>query len=248
MMNKTITQFSTHISTHASLSLGLLLSSLSLNAVAGGMNDDPILGKMMIGQFEKRLTDGADPVVLKAQGWLGKDLHKLWIKADIERVEGKNEELEFQALYSRAISPYWDFQAGWRHDARPEPSRDWLTLGFQGLSPYWFEIDTAIFIGKDSQVSARLEAEYEILFTQKLILTPEIEINAYSKDDPALAIGSGLSDLEFGLRLRYEIQRELAPYIGVNWTEQLGQTANIAKANGEDISDVQLVIGIRAWF
>ena len=226
----------------------LLASSLSLSVSAAGTNDDPLLAKVMIGQLETRSTDGPDPIVLEAQAWIGRDLNKLWIKADVERVSGETEEAELQFLYSRAIYPYWDFQVGLRHDSRPTPNRDWLAIGFQGLAPYFYEIDAAVFIGEGGQTAFRLEAEYEILFTQKLILTPEIEVNFYGKDDPVLDIGSGLADIELGLRLRYEIKREFAPYIGINWTKKYGDTADFVGASGEDTSDVQLVAGIRVWF
>jgi len=212
------------------------------------MEDDPLIGKVMIGQFEKRLTDGSDPTVLEAQGWLGKDLHKFWVKIDAERVGGETEEAEIQALYSRAIAPYWDFQAGWRHDSQPGPGRDWAVFGVQGLAPYFFEVDAAAFIGENGQTAVRLEAEYEMLFTQRLILTPDIKVNVYGKDDIATGAGSGLSDLELGLRLRYEIRREFAPYVGINWTNKYGDTADFARAAGENTSDTQFVVGVRAWF
>lgn len=220
----------------------------SANSMAGGRSDDPLLGKVMIGQFEVRDADGSDPIVLEAQAWLGKDLHKFWAKADVERVGSETEEAELQFLYSRAVAPYWDLQVGLRHDSRPKPNRDWLAVGVQGLSPYFFEIDTAAFIGEDSRTALRLEAEYEMLFTQKLILTPEVEFNFYGKDDPELGIGSGLSNAEVGLRLRYEIRREFAPYIGINWTKLFSGTADFARDEGEKTSDTQIVAGIRAWF
>ena len=191
---------------------------------------------------------GSDPIVLEAQGWVGKDLNKLWVKVDVENVSGKTGEAELQFLYSKAIAPYWDVQVGWRHDKMPTPNRDWFAVGFQGLAPYFFEIDAAAFIGNNGQTALRLEAEYEIMLTQKLILTPEVEINAYSKDDEATGVGSGLSDIELGLRLRYEIRREFAPYIGVNWNKTYGDTANFSRDEGEDVSDTQFVVGIRAWF
>jgi len=228
--------------------IAFLTYGISFSVAAGGMDDDPLIGKVMIGQLETRSTDGANPLVLEAQGWIGKDLQKLWIKADVEQVDGEIEEAELQLLYSKAITPYWDLQAGWRHDAKPTPSRDWLAVGLMGLSPYWFEVDAAFFLGKDGRTAVRLEAEYEVLFTQKLILTPEIEVNVHGKNDVAVGIGSGLSDMELGLRLRYEIKREFAPYVGINWTGKFGQTADLAKGAGEDTSDVQLVIGLRAWF
>jgi copper resistance protein B len=153
-----------------------------------------------------------------------------------------------QALYSRAIAPYWDLQLGLRHDFQPSPSRSWGVIGIQGIAPYFFEVDTALFIGESGQTALRVEAEYELLFTQKLILTPEVELNFYGQDDKDLNIGSGLSDLEAGLRLRYEIRREFAPYIGVNWNKSFGNTADFASAEGEDTDDVQWVVGLRAWF
>ncbi|MDF1829605.1 copper resistance protein B [Cycloclasticus pugetii] len=229
------------------LFLIICISLVSMASHSMG-RDDPLLTKVMVGQFELRNTEGSDPVVLEAQGWVGKDLNKLWVKVDVENVSGKTDEAELQFLYSKAIAPYWDVQVGWRHDKMPTPNRDWFAVGFQGLAPYFFEIDAAAFIGNNGQTALRLEAEYEIMLTQKLILTPEVEINAYSKDDEATGVGSGLSDIELGLRLRYEIRREFAPYIGVNWNKTYGDTANFSRDEGEDVSDTQFVVGIRAWF
>ena len=215
---------------------------------SAGAVDDPLLSMVMIDQLETRNTDGPDPLVLDGQLWIGKDLNKLWIKAEIERVDGETEEAELQALYSRAITPFWDMQLGWRHDFHPKPERDWLALGVQGLAPYFFEVDAVVFIGEGGRSAIRFEAEYEFMFTQRLVLSPEIEINLHGKDDPAVGVGSGLSDIELGLRLRYEIRREFAPYIGINWSRKLGQTADFAKTAGDDITDTQIVAGIKFWF
>jgi len=226
-----------------------LTSVLIVNSVyAGGMQDDPVISKFMINQFETRQTSGDDPLVLEGQGWIGKDLNKFWFKLDAEQVKSETEELELQALYSRAIAPFWDFQVGLRSDINPKPSRDWLVVGFQGLAPYFYEIDSALFIGDSGRVGLRLQAEYEILFTQKWILTPEIEVNLHSKDDAKVGIGSGLSDSQIGLRLRYEFKREFAPYIGINWNNKFGKTATFAKESGSKSNDSQLVLGVRAWF
>jgi len=222
----------------------LMLPSLAMAATA----DDPLLSMVLIDQLEIRSTDGPDPFVLDGQLWIGKDLNKLWIKTEVERVDGETEEAELQALYSRAIAPYWDAQIGWRRDFRPKPERDWLAIGVQGLAPYFFEVDAALFIGESGRSAARLEAEYEFMFSQRLILSPEIEVNFYGKDDPAIGIGSGLSDIELGLRLRYEIRREFAPYVGINWSRKYGQTADYAKTAGNDIKDTQIVAGVRIWF
>lgn len=218
---------------------------LSTSLYAGGMEDDPVITKVMIDQLEKRMTDGDDPLIFEGQAWIGKDLNKFVIKADAEQVNGTTEELELQALYSKAIAPYWDFQVGMRQDIKPAPDRSWFVIGFQGLAPYWFEVDTALFIGESDQVGLRFSAEYELLFTQRLILTPEIEVNFHSKDDALTGVGSGLSDSRLGLRLRYEIKREIAPYIGINWDKKYGSTATMTTGK---VSDTQVVVGIRSWF
>ncbi|MGB5451301.1 MAG: copper resistance protein B [Sedimenticolaceae bacterium] len=227
---------------------GLAMVLLMPGLVAAASKDDPILTKVLIDQLEMRVTDGPNPWVLDAQAWIGRDLNKLWFKTEVEVVDGNTEEAEIQALYSRAIAPYWDLQAGWRRDIRPTPSRDWFAIGVEGLAPYWFEVDAAAFVGEGGQLAGRLKAEYEWMFTQKWILSPEVEMNLYSKNDEAAGIGAGLSDMELGLRLRYEVRREFAPYIGVNWTGKFGNTADFARDEGEDTSDFQFVAGIRAWF
>ncbi len=232
--------------------IGKLLLALTLPAVAplfgGEMEDDPTLFAIFADQFEWRVAEDDDLLVWDAQGWIGKDLNKFWWKTDGEMEGGNVDDAELQFLFSHSIAAYWEVQAGWRTDVEPNPHRDWAVIGIQGLAPYFFEVDAALFIGSSGRMAARLEAQYEILFTQQLILTPELEINAYSEDDPALRIGSGLADTELGLRLRYEIRREFAPYIGINWEKKFGSTANYARDDGLSTSDFQLVVGLRAWF
>jgi copper resistance protein B len=170
------------------------------------------------------------------------------IKVDAEQVKNDLEELELQARYSRAISPYWDFQVGVRQDQKPKPVRNWLAIGFSGLAPYFFEVDSTLFVGESNRLGFRLKAEYEAMLTQRWVLSPEMELNLYSKDDAATGVGSGLSNTRFGLRLRYEIRREFAPYIGVTWNKLYGNTADFAKAAGGSVESSQIVAGIRAWF
>jgi copper resistance protein B len=212
------------------------------------MEDDPLTSRVTIDKLELRSTSGPDPIVLDVGAWIGYDLHKLLAKAEIEHVDGGTEEAELQLLYSRAVAAFWDFQVGWRHDFRPKPERDFLVLGIAGLAPYMLEVDTALFLGESGQMGIRLDAEYEYLFTQRLALVPEVEVNAHGKSDEAVGVGSGLSDMTLGLRLRYEVRRELAPYVGINWTRKLGSTADLASVEGEQTSDVQIVAGLRAWF
>jgi copper resistance protein B len=216
--------------------------------LAGGMNDDPLLTMLVVDQLEIRDTDGDNPLVWDAEGWVGKDLNKFWVKTEGEYIDNRVEEMELQLLYSRAIAPFWDLQFGWRRDIRPDPDRDWAAFGIKGLAPYFFDIDAALFLGSAGRTAVRLQAEYEVMLTQRLILTPEIELNLHGKNDPDTGVGSGFSDIEAGLRLRYEIRREFAPYVGVNWTRLYGNTADYAREEGEDTNDVQLVFGVRIWF
>ncbi len=210
--------------------------------------DDPLLLTVILDQVEMRDATGDDTFSWDVEGWLGKDLNKFWFKTEGERTAGNTEDAELQFLYSKAIDRYWDFQLGVRYDFEPSPSRSWAVIGVKGLAPYFFDIDAALFIGESGRTAFRFEAEYELLLTQRLILTPDIEISLYGKNDPMTGIGSGLSDIEAGLRLRYEIRREFAPYIGINWSRLFGNTADFARTAGESTSETQLVIGLRAWF
>ena len=212
------------------------------------MEDDPTLYKLMIDSLEYQYTDSdIDSLALDAEAWVGKDLHKFWLKTDLESEDGKLEEAELQALYSRALDPYWDLQLGIRKDFEPV-SREWAVVGFKGTAPYMFDVDAALFFGKGGQVGARLKTEYEMMLTQKTALAPSLGINMYSKDDLEAGIGSGLSDLDFSLRLKHEFKREFAPYIGVNWSKAFGGTADILEEEGEKTSDTQLLLGVEAWF
>ena len=229
------------------LALALITLLISQTSAASSA-DDPVLTKFMLDKFEVRNTDAVNPLVWEAEAWIGKDLNKLWLKSAGEYVDGKVEEAETELLYSRAIAPFWDAQIGVRHDVVEDESRDYATIAIKGLAPYYFETDASLSFGKNGQTKLNASAEYEVMLTQKLILSPEIELNAYGKDDLKMGIGSGLSNLEAGLRLRYEIKREFAPYIGVNWNKKLGTTADIAEGEGVDVSDTQLVVGVKAWF
>ena len=208
--------------------------------------DNPVVAKVMFDQLEIRDADEASAI--EAQAWIGKDLNKLWVKVDAERRDGETEAAELQALYSHAITSYWDMQIGLRKDIKPTPARNWAVLGVQGLAPYFFDVDAALFVGESGRTALRASAEYELLFTQRLILSPNLEINVYGQNDEQTATGAGLSDAKAGLRLRYEIRREFAPYVGINWSKKFGATANFAKAINEPISDTDLVLGLRFWF
>ncbi|RED16665.1 copper resistance protein B [Parasphingopyxis lamellibrachiae] len=202
-----------------------------------------------IDRLEAQIADGEDGYVWELNAWYGGDIDKLWVKSEGEgEFGGALEEAEIQALWSHAIGPYFDVQAGIRYDIRPEPDRAHAVFGIQGLAPYFFEIDVAGFLSDEGDLTGRIEAEYDQRITQRLILQPRVELNLAAQDIPEIGIGAGLSAFEAGLRLRYEFVPEFAPYIGVEWQQQMGDTADFARAAGEDPSRVVFLTGVRIWF
>jgi len=208
------------------------------------------LNYMIMGdRLEWQDTGGDGSFLWDAQGWYGGDVNKLYIKTEgeISLEDDDVEDAEVQALWSRAIAPFWDVQAGVRYDLEPK-GRTHAVLGIQGLAPYWFEVDAAAFLSTDGDLSASVEVEYELRFTQRITLQPRAEIGFSASDIPELEIGSGLTNVHAGLRLRYEIRREFAPYVGVEWQKSLGDTADFIRADGGDPDNVVAVAGLRAWF
>ena len=203
---------------------------------------------LLLDRFEYRAQDGDDALVWDGQAWFGGDYNKLWLKSEGNySFGGRTEDAEVQALYARRITPYWHLQAGIRREMRPEPAQNYGVLALQGLVPYWFNVEASAFF-RGGEVSGRFEAEYDQLLTQRLILQPRVETNFAGSADRARSIASGFNDVSLGLRLRYEIKREFAPYIGVTWTRRLGNTADLARRAGQDVSDLAIVAGIRVWY
>jgi copper resistance protein B len=200
-------------------------------------------------QLEARIRDGHDGYLWDAQAWYGGDIDKVWLKSEGDGVFGEGvEEAELQVLWSHAIAPWWDFQLGARHDFEPDPQRTHLVVGIQGLAPYEFEIDAAAFLSDEGDLTARFEGEFDVLITQRLILQPRLEFDLAAQDVPEIGVGAGLSSIEAGVRLRYEIEREFAPYAGVEYQQLIGDTADFARAAGEDVGGWNVVIGVRSWF
>lgn len=213
------------------------------------MEAEPNFLFLQANRFEYRAQDGDDSLNWDVQGWYGGDEQKLWLKSKGEKNQnGKLEEAEVQLLHSRMVSEFFNLQTGLRYDDEPGPRRGFAVLGIQGMAPYYFDIDGAVFLSNHGELSARFSAEYELLLTQRLILQPAFEVNIAANEVERRGIGSGVNDVELGLRLRYEIRREFAPYIGVNWLRKLGQTADFAQADGEDAETPSLIAGIRFWF
>ena len=206
-------------------------------------------GQVILNIAEYQVRNGRDGYRWDGEAWFGGDRNRLTVKSEGEGDRGgKLGAAEVQALYSRAIGPYFDLQAGVRHDLRPDPQRTYATIGVEGLAPYMFEVEAALFLSDKGDLLARVEGYYDQQVTQRLILQLRIELNLAAQDVPETGVGSGLSSAELGLRLRYEIAREFAPYVGLSYEARLGDTADYARARGEGARSTSLVLGVRAWF
>ena len=205
--------------------------------------------RFLIDRLEAGIGDGRETYSWDAHFWIGGDIDKLWLKSEGEGAfGGEFEGVETQALWSHAIDPWFDLQAGIRQDFRPGPDRTHLVLGIQGLAPYWFEVEGALFLSSEGELTAGVEAEYDLRLTQQLILQPRVELNLSAQNAPEIGLGSGLSQASGGLRLRYEIIPEFAPYVGVEYERAFGRTEDSRLAAGEDTEGWRLLLGLRTWF
>ncbi len=198
---------------------------------------------------EYQARDDGDGYRWEGEAWFGGDIDRFLVKTEGEGAFGEPlESAELQLLYSRAVAPYWNAHAGLRQDFRPEPARTYAVAGIEGIAPYWFHLSGQVFLSDKGDVRARAEGSYDQRITQRLILTPRAEFNFSAQDMPSIGVGSGLSDVELGLRLRYELRKEFAPYVGVEWARKVGDTARYARTAGEDADVTNFVAGIRFWF
>lgn len=204
---------------------------------------------VMADRAEIQVREGQDAFVWEGSAWWGGDFNRLWLETegDTGLGGGGTEEASIEAVYSRAVSAFFDVQAGARHDFEPD-GRAAAMVGVQGLAPYWFEIDAEAWLDDEGDVFSNFEAEYDLLLTQRLIFQPRAEVEIAMQDVPALGLGAGFTGISLGARLRYEIRREFAPYVGVEWARSVGETARIARAAGEDPGGVAAVAGVRIWF
>jgi len=210
------------------------------------MIEDPFATYVRFDQLE--VGDGDQQSRWDFNAWAGRDFNKLLVRGAGERDAGHTEHSEVDLLWAHAIAPWWDLVTGVRHESAPGPSRSWAALGVQGFAPYAFEVEATALVGEGGRAGFTFEAEYELLLTQRLILQPLAEIAWYTRDDIERGIGSGLSTLELGLRLRYEIRREIAPYLGIVRSRAFGQTADLIRASGGEATETQWVAGLRFWF
>jgi copper resistance protein B len=235
--------------TPADPNLKITMPGMDTNSMMPAVMDNQIFAHALLDQAEGRIGGGQNAFRWEGQAWIGTDYDKLWLKSEgFALGKGGVEDGRHELLYDRAITAFADLQAGLRADWDSGPGRTWAALGVQGLAPLFFDYEATAYLSDGGHSALRLASSYDLLLTQRLVLQPEIEMNFYGKADPCRRVGAGLSDIDAGLRLRYEISRKFAPYVGVAYVARFGQTANFAHKAGEGAAVVQFVFGIRSWF
>ena len=212
------------------------------------MADQKNFSSLLVDNLEVMRTKDKTFAEYDLQAWYGRTYDRVVLKAEGEADDGKLEAARTELLWGHAVAVYWDTQLGVRYDSGEGPGRSWLAFGVQGLAPYWFEVDAAAYVGEEGRTALRLDVSYDLLLTQKLVLQPKIETDFYGKSDTERGLGSGLSDVSVALRLRYELRREFAPYVGIERVSKFGETANIARAAGKDAGETRLLAGLRFWW
>lgn len=215
--------------------------------------DNKVYSLVLFDLLEYQQTGAENPVTWDMLWWIGGDFTRLWIKSEgAHSTTVGSGDVEVQALFSRLFAPFWEWQAGLRLDIRygagTARTRVLAVVGLEGLAPYWFEMEPAVFVSQDGDISARVTTTYDMFVTQRLIAQPRIEVNAAVQEVPEFGVGSGLNDLDLGFRLRYEIRREYAPYVGISWLRRFAGTADLARLSGGAVSDLAAVGGLRVWF
>jgi copper resistance protein B len=202
---------------------------------------------VLFDRLEWQAADEADGVNVDSKGWIGHDRDRLWFRAHAAG-DGGRHDLQADVLYGRQVSRWWDVVGGIRQDVGSGPARTWAAIGVQGLAPYWFEIEATAYVGGAGRTRAEIDVEYELLLTNRLMLQPRVEVELFGRSDPERGIGAGLGSMDAGFRVRYEVRREIAPYVGVMWNRKYGKTAAFATAAGGTAKAARLVTGVRLWF
>jgi copper resistance protein B len=238
---------SAHAQTASDKNLQITMPGMTGDEMAA--MDRSIFVHALLDQAEGRIGGGQNAFRWEGQAWIGTDYDKLWLKSEgFALGKGGVDDGRHEFLYDRALTTYMDLQAGVRTDWDSGTGRTWAALGVQGLAPLFFDYEATAYLSDGGHAALRLAASYDLLITQRLILQPQIELNFYSKADPGRMVGAGLADIDTGVRLRYEISRKFAPYIGVAYAGKFGQTAQMAKQAGDSAGALQFVFGIRSWF
>jgi copper resistance protein B len=220
----------------------------TFGAMRPKMEDSSNFAALRVDNLEATRVESHTLVPYDLEAWYGRTFDRGVLKSEGDIEGGKLTEARTELLWSHAFAAFWDRQLGLRYDSGEGPDRRWLAFGVEGLSPYKFELEATAYVGESGRTALRFDGSRELLITQKLILQPRLEANVYGKDDPERGLGRGLADVAASIRLRYELRREIAPYVGVEWTRKYGDTADLARANGQDPNDAEVVVGVRLWF
>ena len=212
------------------------------------MGDSAVYTLLLLDQLEWQGDQSEGGMNWDAKGWVGGDRNRLWFRFEGQSEDGRLGDAEAHLFYGRSVARWWDVVVGVRQDVQPGPAQTWAAFGVQGLGPYWFEVEATGYASDGGQTAVRLEAEYELLLTNRLVLRPLAELNLNGKSNVGRGIGAGLSSTDVGLRLRYEVRREVAPYIGVTWNHTFGETRDLAEASGDAVSRMRFVAGLRLWY
>jgi copper resistance protein B len=212
------------------------------------IHDNAVNYFVLLDQLEWQTGQSGHGGAWDNRGWIGGDRDRFWFRTEGTSAEGRVDDAQTHLFYGRAIARWWDLVVGVRQDMRPGPAQTWAAIGVQGLAPYWFEVEATAYVGASGRNHVRLEAEYDLLLTNRLVLQPLVEVEIYGKADPERRVGAGLSTAEAGLRLRYELRREIAPYLGITWHRRFFGTADFAKAAGFRRERAHLALGVRFWF
>ena len=229
-------------------------SSAKLGADANGWEppvlDNQIFAHVLFDQFEGRTNGPDNELRWDAQGWIGTDMNRFWFKSEGFVNNGTVSDGDQEALYDRPIPRlrYFDVQVGVREDLDSEPRRTWGALGIEGLAPHFFQFEPTFYFRDGGHLAGRVAGSYDLMITQRLTVQPQFEMNFYSKSDPARGIGTGFSDLDAGVRLRYEISRKLAPYVGFAYSGKFGETATLSRQAGMPVAEPRFVFGLRVWY
>jgi len=215
----------------------------------GHMSHGPaVYSRTVLNRLEAWDGDHGSGQAWEGSASIGGDVHRLWLRSEGEREGGRTASSDLEVLYGRGITPWWDVVVGVKHDFRPAESQTWAAIGLQGMSPYFFEASATAYVGESGRLAASVEVEYEMLLTNRLVLQPMLELGFNGEDDPLRHVGSGLSKAEAGLRLRYEVTRKFAPYVGVAHERTFGGTADYHRDEGEATRETRFVVGVRVWF
>ncbi len=209
--------------------------------------DETYFTGLWVDRFEYVESHDTDATEFEGHAWIGDSYNRFLLRSEVEIVNDSLEVAEIDFLHTRAISPFWDVRLGARHEVRDEGNRSWASIGLGGLAPYWFEIDASLFISDNGNSLLDIEAEYDLLLTQRLVMQPRLDIHTYGKTDEVMRQGAGLSTVKAGFRMRYEFDRQLAPYFGIEQVMRFGKTADLLLPE-EDRSDTHWIAGFKFWF